>query len=262
MRGEAAVAQPLRVYLPVFVADARNATITDVDGNTFIDFAGGVGVCNVGHGHPRVVEAIQEQAARFVHTDFTVVPVPVVCRARRAAGRARPDLRPDPCGVLQLRRRGRGERRQDRASRHRPAGRDRLRRRVPRSHDARNDDDVQGSPLQDGDGARSPRRSTGLRSRTSIEASAAEALASLEQMFSAHVAPSQVAAIVFEPQLGEGGFVPAPAEFVAGIRADLRSRGDRHGRRRGPDGLRPHGADVRHGALRSRARPDRRSRSR
>ena len=62
------------MYLPVFVAEALNATITDVDGNTFIDFAGGVGVVNVGHGHPRVVEAIQEQAAKFVHTDFTVVP--------------------------------------------------------------------------------------------------------------------------------------------------------------------------------------------
>ena len=73
-RGETAVAKPLHVYLPVFVAEARNVMITDVDGNTFIDFAGGVGVCNVGHCHPRVVEAIQEQAARFVHTDFTVVP--------------------------------------------------------------------------------------------------------------------------------------------------------------------------------------------
>ena len=73
-RGETAIAKPLQVYLPVFAAEALNATITDVDGNTFIDFAGGVGVVNVGHCHPRVVDAIQEQAARFVHTDFTVVP--------------------------------------------------------------------------------------------------------------------------------------------------------------------------------------------
>ena len=48
--------------------------------------------------------------------------------------------------------------------------------------------------------------------------SAAEALAQIERMLASHVAPSQVAAIVFEPQLGEGGFVPAPAEFVEGIR--------------------------------------------
>jgi 4-aminobutyrate aminotransferase/(S)-3-amino-2-methylpropionate transaminase len=48
--------------------------------------------------------------------------------------------------------------------------------------------------------------------------SASEALTQIEQMFSLHIAPSQIAAIVFEPQLGEGGFVPAPAEFVEGLR--------------------------------------------
>jgi 4-aminobutyrate aminotransferase len=48
--------------------------------------------------------------------------------------------------------------------------------------------------------------------------SAEEALAALEAMFVSHVAPSQIAAIVFEPQLGEGGFVPAPPEFVEGLR--------------------------------------------
>src|SRR5207249_7835960 len=50
------------------------ATLTDVDGNTFIDFAGGVGCLNVGYSHPKVVAAVQEQAARFLHTDFKVVP--------------------------------------------------------------------------------------------------------------------------------------------------------------------------------------------
>src|SRR4029079_9203263 len=49
--------------------------------------------------------------------------------------------------------------------------------------------------------------------------SADEALAAIEEMLWTHVAPSQVAAIVFEPQLGEGGFVPAPLEFVEGLRA-------------------------------------------
>ena len=69
-----AVAHPLVVHLPVFAAAAEGAIITDVDGNRFIDFAGGVGVMNVGHSHPRVVEALQEQSAHFTHTDFTVVP--------------------------------------------------------------------------------------------------------------------------------------------------------------------------------------------
>src|SRR5882672_7318493 len=68
------VAGPLSVYLPIVAAEGRGATLTDVDGNTFLDFAGGVGCLNVGHAHPRVVEAVQEQAARFLHTDFTIVP--------------------------------------------------------------------------------------------------------------------------------------------------------------------------------------------
>ena len=62
------------MHLPVFAAEASGSTITDVDGNTFVDFSGGVGCMNVGHGHPRVVDAVQEQSARFLHTDFTVVP--------------------------------------------------------------------------------------------------------------------------------------------------------------------------------------------
>jgi 4-aminobutyrate aminotransferase/(S)-3-amino-2-methylpropionate transaminase len=73
-RKERVVAEPLSIYLPLVIAEGRGATLTDVDGNTFIDFAGGVGCMNVGHSHPRVVEAIREQAERFTHTDFTVIP--------------------------------------------------------------------------------------------------------------------------------------------------------------------------------------------
>ena len=73
-RKERVIAEPLSIYLPLVIADARGATLTDVDGNTFVDFAGGVGCMNVGHSHPRVVEAIRDQAERFTHTDFTVIP--------------------------------------------------------------------------------------------------------------------------------------------------------------------------------------------
>jgi 4-aminobutyrate aminotransferase / (S)-3-amino-2-methylpropionate transaminase / 5-aminovalerate transaminase len=68
------VAAPLSAYRELVIAEGSGATLTDVDGNTFIDFTGGVGCLNVGHSNPRVVEAVQEQAARFTHTDFTVVP--------------------------------------------------------------------------------------------------------------------------------------------------------------------------------------------
>src|ERR671918_728258 len=73
-RKERVVAAPLSVYLPIVASEASGATITDVDGNVFVDFTGGVGCLNVGHAHPRVVEAARDQLERFVHTDFTVVP--------------------------------------------------------------------------------------------------------------------------------------------------------------------------------------------
>jgi 4-aminobutyrate aminotransferase / (S)-3-amino-2-methylpropionate transaminase / 5-aminovalerate transaminase len=58
---------------PIFVDSAQGATVTDVDGNTFIDFTGGLGVMNVGHADPRVTAAITAQAARFTHTCFQVM---------------------------------------------------------------------------------------------------------------------------------------------------------------------------------------------
>src|SRR3954453_4820210 len=76
-RKERVVADPLSVYLPVVVEEASGATLTDVDGNTFIDFTGGVGCLNVGHSHPQVVAAAQAQLSRFSHTDFTIVPYEV-----------------------------------------------------------------------------------------------------------------------------------------------------------------------------------------
>ena len=56
------------------VEEGRGVLLTDVDGNTYVDFTGGVGCLNVGHSHPRVVAAAQEQLERFAHTDFTIVP--------------------------------------------------------------------------------------------------------------------------------------------------------------------------------------------
>src|SRR5205814_4857882 len=76
-RKERVVADPLSVFLPVVIEEGRGATLTDVDGNTFLDFTGGVGCLNVGHSHPRVVEAAQAQLERFSHTDFTIVPYEV-----------------------------------------------------------------------------------------------------------------------------------------------------------------------------------------
>src|SRR5437870_5584194 len=76
-RIDRSVAAPLSILFPIVVAEAPGATLTDVDGNTFIDLTGGVGCLNVGHSHPRVVEAAQAQLEKFSHTDFTIVPYEV-----------------------------------------------------------------------------------------------------------------------------------------------------------------------------------------
>jgi len=57
---------------PIFVKDAKGAVITDVDGREYVDFAGGIGVENVGHCAQRVVEAVKSQAERYLHTCFHV----------------------------------------------------------------------------------------------------------------------------------------------------------------------------------------------
>ena len=67
-RRQQAVPRGLATSVPVVVASARGATLTDVDGNVYLDFAGGVGCLNVGSAHPEVVEAIRAQTERFIHT--------------------------------------------------------------------------------------------------------------------------------------------------------------------------------------------------
>lgn len=66
------VPNALTIIHPSTVSDAKGAIITDADGNLLIDFAGGIGVLNAGHCPPTVVKAIQDQAAKFIHTCFGV----------------------------------------------------------------------------------------------------------------------------------------------------------------------------------------------
>ncbi|WP_119066253.1 4-aminobutyrate--2-oxoglutarate transaminase [Rubrobacter indicoceani] len=69
-RRKKAVSAGLGTAIPVWAAEAEGALVTDVDGNVFLDFGGGIGVLNAGHNHPKVVEAIKEQAGKLIHTCF------------------------------------------------------------------------------------------------------------------------------------------------------------------------------------------------
>ena len=62
---------------PVFVEKAKNAELWDVEGNRFIDFGTGIAVCNTGHSHPKIIEAVKTQIENFSHTCVMVNPYEV-----------------------------------------------------------------------------------------------------------------------------------------------------------------------------------------
>jgi 4-aminobutyrate aminotransferase/(S)-3-amino-2-methylpropionate transaminase len=217
-RERRAVASPLIVHAPIVASEARGATITDVDGNTFVDFVGGVGVANVGHNHPRVVEAIAEQAERFLHTDFTVVAyegyitlaerlgalVPIAGETRGAFFSAGAEAVENAVKLARLYTGRHGVVAFDGAFH----GRTLLALTMTsRTH-----------PYKKGLGPFAPEVYRAPYPNGYRGPDAESALASLERMFTTHVSADHIAAIVFEPQQGEGGFVPAPPEFVRGLR--------------------------------------------
>ncbi len=214
----ASVASPLAITFPVVAASARGATVTDVDGNTFIDFAGGVGCLNVGHSHPQVVQAAQEQLERFSHTDFTVVPYEVYASlAERLLARARFGG-PAKAAFFNA-----GTEAVENAVKFARAytgrqavigfegafhGRTYLSLALTsRTH-----------PYKAGLGPFAPEIYRVPFPNAYRGPSAADALAALERAFATLVAAENVAAIVFEPVQGEGGFIPAGEEFARGLR--------------------------------------------
>ncbi|MGE5691310.1 MAG: 4-aminobutyrate--2-oxoglutarate transaminase [Pseudomonadota bacterium] len=217
-RHEQAVAKPLAIYLPLVAESGSGATLTDVDGNTFIDFTGGVGVLNVGHAHPRVVAAAQEQLERFAHTDYTIVPYEVYVRLAERLIALAPFTGPAKAAFFNA-----GTEAVENAVKfarlytRRPAiigfegafhGRTLMSMTLTsKTH-----------PYKVGLGPFAPEVYRVPFASEYRGPSTEDALAALERAFSTVVAPEQVAAIVIEPVLGEGGFVPAPREFLHGIR--------------------------------------------
>ena len=224
-REQQAVAGPLIVHGPVVAERARGSTITDVDGNTFVDFVGGVGVANVGHNHPRVLEAIAEQAERFLHTDYTVVPyegyvelaerlgalVPIDGETRGAFFNSGAEAVENAVKLARLA-----------TGRHAVIafeGAFHGRTLLALTMTSRT------LPYKLGLGPFAPEVYRAPFPNAYRGLSGADALAALERLFATQVAAEDVAAIVFEPQQGEGGFIPAPAEFVTGLRRICDERG-------------------------------------
>jgi 4-aminobutyrate aminotransferase/(S)-3-amino-2-methylpropionate transaminase len=217
-RKDRVIAEPLSIFLPVVIEHGEGATLTDVDGNTFLDFTGGVGCLNVGHAHPRVVEAISEQAAKFLHTDFTIVPyevyvtlaerlvatAPISGQAKAAFFNAGTEAVENAIKFA-------------RAYTKRPAviafeggfhGRTLLALTLTsKTH-----------PYKAGLGPFAPEVYRLPFAQDYRGPSAADALDALERALVTYVAAESVAAVVIEPIQGEGGFVVAPPEFLEGVR--------------------------------------------
>ena len=73
-RRDAAVPRGVFHWVPIFVARAKGALLEDVDGNVFIDMAGGIGCLNVGHRPDSIMQSLYEQADRYLHTAVSVAP--------------------------------------------------------------------------------------------------------------------------------------------------------------------------------------------
>lgn len=224
-RRAAAVARGVASALPLFVSRAEGARLWDVDGREFIDFAGGIGTLNLGHRHPRIVAAIQKQLEAFTHTCFQVGQYEsYVELCERLNVLAPGDFAKKTLLLTTGSEAAENAVKIARAATGRSAvitftygyhGRTLLALTMTGKVDPYKGTfgpfapDVHHAPYPDA------RR--GWDSSRALEA--------LDELFATRVPAEQVAAIVIEPVLGEGGFVPAPFAFLSGLRALC----DRHG---------------------------------
>ncbi|HLI69206.1 MAG TPA: 4-aminobutyrate--2-oxoglutarate transaminase [Ktedonobacteraceae bacterium] len=213
------VARGASAAMNIFVARAEGAMIEDVDGNRYIDFAGGIGTMNVGHSRPEVFTAITEQAAKFTHTCFSVIMYePYVKLAERLSKLVPGEFSKKAIffnsgaeaveNAVKIARYASG----------RPAiivfdngfhGRTLLTMSMT----------AKVKPYKYRFGPYAPeiyRAPFPYPYRMKMTPSAAldACIAELRRMFIGEVAPDQVAAIIVEPVQGEGGFMPAPPGFL------------------------------------------------
>ena len=200
-------------YTDVVVERAQNATLWDVDGKEYIDFAGGIGTLNVGHCHPKVVAALKAQAEKLHHTSFHVCAYPGYMAVAEKLAKLVPGKKNK---VLLL---NSGSEAVENAVKFARAFT--KRRGIVSFGNAFHGRtllclslDQKYQPLKKGLGPFAP------------DVYHADLdLASLEEFFTRHVSPDEIAAFIIEPVQGEGGFIPAPAGFLKG----LRELCDKHG---------------------------------
>lgn len=218
-RRKAAVAPGVGSATAVYAHKAEGAEIWDVEGRRYIDFASGIGVVNMGHRHPRVMARALEQAGRFTHTSFQVVPYEAyVALAEKlnalAPGRFAKKTLLVTTGAEALE----NAVKIARIATGKPGiiafyggyhGRTNLT--LTMTGKVQPYKANFGPAAADVYRAPAPAQSWGI----SVE----EALRHLRVLMKTDAEPARIAAVVIEPVLGEGGYIPMPAEFLQALRA-------------------------------------------
>jgi len=210
---------------PVFVARAEGSRIWDVDGKEYLDFAGGIGVMNVGHGHPRVLQAVRAQLERFTHVCFQVTPYEAYVRlAERLAKLAPGDFSKKTLFLTTGAEAVENAVKIARAYTGRPAV-------VALTHSFHGRTLLgmsltgKASYYKQNFGPFAPEVYHAPAPYPYRGVSDEMALEGLRELFRTAVDPERVAALVVEPVLGEGGFIPLSETYLREIREITASQG-------------------------------------
>lgn len=210
---------------PVFVARAEGARLWDVDGREYLDFAGGIGVMNVGHGHPRVLQAVRAQLERFTHACFQVTPYETYVRLAERLSALAPGSFPKKTIFLTT-----GAEAVENAVK------------IARAHTGRpavvalthsfHGRTLLGMSLtgkasyyKQNFGPFAPEVYHAPAPYPYRGVSDGLALEGLEELFRTQVDPERVAALILEPVLGEGGFIPLSPEYLRAVRRITEAHG-------------------------------------
>jgi 4-aminobutyrate aminotransferase len=217
-RRETAVSRGVGMMTQIYADRALNSEVWDIEGNRYIDFAAGIAVVNTGHCHPRVMAAVTEQMSRFTHTCHQVLPYENYIRLAERLNAAVPgDFAKKTIFVTT------GAEACENAVK------------IARIATGRNAVIAFGGafhgrtfmgmsltgkvePYKKGFGAMMPDVWHVPFPQEIHGISTADAMAGLNKIFKADLDPARVAAIIFEPVQGEGGFYPAPKELVRALR--------------------------------------------
>lgn len=218
---------------PLVARRGRGAMVEDVDGNVFLDFAAGIAVCSTGHCHPKVVEAIQKQAAELIHisgTDFYYESLPLLAER---IGKTVPGAEPKKAffcnsgteaieGAIKL---AKYATRRDKMIAFYGCFHGRTLGALSLTASKAAQRKGFGALLAGVEHIPYPYAYRCALGHTA-ETCGAEILELLEQqLFKRLFDPSEVAAIIIEPIQGEGGYVPAPKFFLQELQRICRQHG-------------------------------------